>query len=72
MTNTLLHFLIACMVLQVVTSSLREFRNLAPHMEMHMVFIWVRNRVIHNELFCLEPQTDTCGKKNCKLLGKSL
>ena len=61
------------MVLQVVMFSLREFRNLAPHMEMHIDFALVRKRVMQNESFCQVPYTDTCGlKKFSKLLGNSL
>ena len=51
------------MVLQVVMFSLREFHNLAPHMEMHIDYALVRKRVMQNESFCLVPCTDTYGFK---------
>ena len=51
------------MVLQVVMFPLREFYNLAPHMEMHIDFPLVRKQVMQNELFCVVPYTDTYGFK---------
>ena len=49
------------MVLQVVMSSLREFHNLAPYMEMHTDFTLVQNQVIQIESFCLALYKDTNG-----------
>ena len=62
------------MLVQVVMFPLKEFRNLAPYMEMYIVVVaLVRTRVMQNESFCLIPYTDTYSlKKKCKLLGNSL
>ena len=55
-------FLNACMVLQVVMSSLREFHNLAPYMEMHMDFTLVRNQV--TGIFTIMKVADFFTKRN--------
>ena len=62
------------MLVQVVMFPLKEFRNLAPYMEMYIVVVvLVRTRVMQNESFCLIPYTDTYSFFfKCKLLGNSL